>query len=118
MTTPTKLETARAANWTADPRVRPIMTSIRRNPPAVKLYVHGLYSNWNNGLVADQREYDRADERVIALSRIANEYFTALDQIEAEQGTNAYMAAARHWLTTNPSVADAIGYALAERIVA
>jgi hypothetical protein len=100
-------------NWSTDPRVRPIMQSIRRNPPAVKQYAHGLHSAWVGGLVADQSEYDRDDERVIALNAICNEHFKRLDPIEAEQGYDAYIAAARAF---GPDVATVIGYAIADRI--
>jgi hypothetical protein len=95
-------------NWTSDPRVRPLMQSIRRNPPAVKLYEHGLWSAWRDGLVADQPAYDHSDERVDALHRIANEHFL---RAEAEGGREAALA-------FGPDVATAIGYALAEKLAA
>lgn len=95
--------------WTADARVRPLLRSIRRSPVARKLYVHGLQSRYVDcALVADQPDYDRSDERVIALNRISNEYFL---RAEAEGGRDAALA----FVNDEPSVSDIIaGYDLGD----
>lgn len=90
--------------WTADNRVPALLDDLRRNPPQV------VWSEIpsNSCLFGRDRVWSYAGDAIDALKAIRNEYFLKLDPIEAQQGTEAYMAAARAFMSDQPSVADLI----------
>ena len=92
--------------WSDDPRVAPILQSVRLYPPKVKLYVDPLFSEWRCGLIADKPAYDEADERVEALACICNEYFVSLDPLDAIDPA-LYLERAREFMD-QPSPSDLI----------